>query len=381
MSAARPWTVFARPAEATPSAPLEAPGRRRGGAGSGRHLYLSPALRADRSGEVIGERYELVERLGSGGMSEVYRARFLATRRTVALKLLDPIFAGEPEMIWRFRHEFLILANLEHPHLVRAHDMAITGAGEPYFTMEWIRGGSLEELLRRRARLDPAAAVALGRQLCGALAALHARGVIHRDVKPGNVLLEDAGPGGPRIKLCDLGIAKITAHYYLDTTLYMTPPAERLHTGRAMVLGTPGYLPPEAGEVAVDPRADVYALGVLLYRAVTGRMPHAAPHGAAQGDPPRRFAALDLEALPPADLEEVILAALAPASARYQTIAEVDEALASLAIAPTIGWGVDLPRGGKARRSRARRRRRAPGRPTRRCPNGPVLQDMDDRRR
>ncbi len=247
-------------------------------------------------------------------MAEVYAARFLASRRQVAIKLLDPHLVGDPGLIARFRHEFLILTRVAHPHLIRAVDMAMTADAQPYFTMELIRGESLEERLRRVGRIGARAAIELGLQLCGAIAALHRAGVIHRDVKPSNILLAPC-TAGLDSRLIDLGIAWLSPTYYADTDPYMTPPEARVDTGRGLLLGTPGYTPPEAGYRRCGPTHDVFALGVLLYRAVTGRMPFAAPYGACDGQAPRTFAELglgtQLDDPPSAALEEVLLAALA----------------------------------------------------------------------
>ncbi|MCB9703342.1 MAG: serine/threonine protein kinase [Myxococcales bacterium] len=353
------WTIFRRPADADELDIDAAPpwtiagGRasRPRGPGPARPwppaLAWPPARRRDRSGELVSGRYELLRRIGSGGMAEVYAARFLASRRDVALKLLDPVLVGDLELVSRFRHEFLILSRIHNRHLIRAHDMAVTDDGIPYYTMDLIRGGALDEHLRGGRRLGLAAVIALGRQLCRAVAALHRGGVIHRDLKPANVLLA----GGPRVidaRVIDLGIARLTPAYRAETQPYMTPPASRLCTGRGVILGTPGYTPPEAGEGPSGPIHDVFALGVLLYRAATGRMPFAAAHGALEGEAPRRFAELDVPP-PPAALEEILLAALAPPRSR---IASVDELAGELELAARLLGGDE--------RSGARRRRAGP---------------------
>ena len=263
-------------------------------------------------------------------MGEVYAARFLASRRQVAVKLLDPHLAGDPELIARFRHEYLILTRVAHPHLVRAIDMAVTDDGQPYFTMELIRGETLEQRLTKVRRMSARETIELGLQLCGATSALHRAGVIHRDIKPTNVLLCDT-PAGLDARLIDLGIAWLSPAYYADTDPYMTPPGARVETGRGLLLGTPGYTPPEAGHRRCGPVHDVFALGVLLYRAATGRMPFAAPYGACDGQEPRPFAELGLASPPPAGLEEVLLTALALRPG--DRLRDVDELAAELTCA------------------------------------------------
>ncbi|MCA9663297.1 MAG: protein kinase, partial [Myxococcales bacterium] len=273
--------------------------------------------------------------LGAGGMADVYAARFLASRRKVAVKLLDPLLAGDLELVARFRHEFLILTRVRHRHLVPAVDMAVTADGQPYFTLELIRGPTLEQRLRAAGSLPAPAVIELGRQLCDATAALHRAGVIHRDIKPTNVLLAEAGdPSAIDARLIDLGIAWLTPDYYADTDPYMTPPGGRMATRRGQLLGTPGYTPPEAGRGPSAPTRDVFALGVLLYRALTGRMPFAAPYAELADQAPRPFAALRLAAAPPAALEEVLLAALSPDPRARLPRAE--------ALAEELEWAADL---------------------------------------
>lgn len=340
MHARAQWTIFRRPenpSEPTlppftlPAGPRPLPKARRRSEPaeeSQNALAWPSAPRPDLSGEVLNGRYELLSRLGSGGMGEVYVARFLASRRQVAIKLLDPLLASDPELVARFRHEYLILTRVHHRHLIRAVDMAVSAEGQPYFTMERVHGPTLEQHLRSVGRLSPAQVIEIGRQLCSAVSALHRAGVIHRDIKPTNVLLAASagprvhpGPGAARtnaldLRLIDLGIAWLSPLYYADTDPYMTPPAARVDTGHGVLLGTPGYTPPEAGRHRCGPAHDVFALGVLLYRALTGHMPFAAPYAALDGEFARPFAALGLSNPPPAALEQVLLAALAPAPQR-----------------------------------------------------------------
>lgn len=324
-----PWTLPGRPGPLAPPRPRSARSRDENGA-ERRRIAWPSAPRPERSGDVLSGRYELISRIGSGGMGEVYAARFLASRRQVAVKLLDPHLAGDPELVARFRHEYLILTRVAHPHLVRAIDMAVTDDGQPYFTMELIRGETLEQRLTKVGRMGAQETIELGLQLCGATSALHRAGVIHRDIKPTNVLLCDT-PAGLDARLIDLGIAWLSPAYYADTDPYMTPPAARVETGRGLLLGTPGYTPPEAGHRRCGPVHDVFALGVLLYRAATGRMPFAAPYGACDGQEPRPFAELGIASPPPAGLEEVLLTALALRPG--DRLRDVDELAAELACA------------------------------------------------
>ena len=200
-----------------------------------------------RPGDIVGDRFELELSAGSGGMGEVFRARDRTTDATVAVKFLLDESARE---VARFAREAQVLAELHHPRIVQyvAHD--VTPTGEPYLVMEWLEG---EHLLSRllRGRLTVAESVALVTHVADALAAAHARGVVHRDLKPTNLFLE--GHKIDRVKLLDFGIA------HLRDVTRMT------QTG--MLVGTPGYMAPEQARSgqAIDARADVFALGCVLF--------------------------------------------------------------------------------------------------------------------
>ncbi|MCP5527367.1 MAG: protein kinase [Verrucomicrobiales bacterium] len=201
--------------------------------------------------------YELLEELGRGGMGVVHRARQLAPPRLVALKLLDVGPAGRAEAFRRFERESHLIAGLEHPNIVRLYGVG-EASGHPYFALELVDGESLETLARR-GPLPVGQAVRLLTGIAGAVAHAHARRVIHRDLKPANVLIDTQGE--PRVT--DFGVAR-----RLDTDASLTL------TGQ--VLGTPGYLAPEqlrGDQAPAAPTADVYSLGAILYRLLTGRPP------------------------------------------------------------------------------------------------------------
>jgi serine/threonine-protein kinase len=199
------------------------------------------------------------DELGAGGMGRVFRARDERLGRAVAVKVLRPESAGDPDFRARFSREARTLAQLEHPGIVTLYDFGTAPGGDIFLVMQLVPGGSLAE----RGPLPLPEAVALARELSAALAYAHSRGVVHRDIKPENVLLGEDG----RPKLSDFGIARIV------------DPArdERPLTRPSVVLGTPGYLAPEARAGApVDARMDVYALGAVLFFALTGRHPDGA---------------------------------------------------------------------------------------------------------
>jgi eukaryotic-like serine/threonine-protein kinase len=211
----------------------------------------------DVIGEVIAGRYELEELTGSGGMSRVYRARDNQLGRRVAVKILHERYADEPEYVERFRREALAVARLNHPNIVTVIDRGETD-GLQYIVFEHVEGEDLKRLVTRTGPLPVRRAVELAIQVGRALSFAHAHGVVHRDVKPQNVLLRDGSA-----KVTDFGIAR-AEHLALD--------AEDTDTGT--VLGTGDYVSPEQarGERATE-QSDIYSLGALLYELLTGRVP------------------------------------------------------------------------------------------------------------
>ena len=210
----------------------------------------------------LSGRYEIGDRLGSGGMSNVYRATDRTLERTVAVKILAEHLSDDERFVERFRREALAVAKLIHPNIVQVYDTGIDD-GRHYIVMEFVEGRSGAQILQRQGPLDPHAAAEAGIQACAGLDYAHRRGIIHRDVKPGNLMLV-GGPlgGGPlTVKLTDFGIARA-----LEQTRI---------TQVGSVVGTAAYLSPEQvrGEEAT-PATDVYALGVVLYQFLTGRLPY-----------------------------------------------------------------------------------------------------------
>src|SRR4051794_18502800 len=201
-------------------------------------------------------RYELRGRLGRGGMATVYRAHDAVLGRDVALKVLAAHFAEDEAFRARFLREAKLAARVTHPNVVQVYDAGVDERG-PFIAMELVEGEPLGEELARRGRLGPEEVVSLGLQLCGALEATHAAGLVHRDVKPQNVLLT----ADRTAKLSDFGIAR-------------AEDATRL-TEHGSVLGTAAYLAPEQARGGrVTPATDLYGLGVVLYEALAGRRPH-----------------------------------------------------------------------------------------------------------
>jgi serine/threonine protein kinase len=202
-------------------------------------------------------RYEILERLAATELSAVYKGRDPATGEHVAVKLASPATAGKPLLLKRFRQEFTIIKGLSHPHLIRALAFG-THADAPYMVLEYVDGTSLGDRIVREGRLPEPEAVRIVAQVAEALHYAHQRHVIHRDVKPDNVLLTADGEA----KLADLGLAKDC-----DSEEHLTRPSSGL--------GTPNYMSPEQFSDAkhAGPRCDVYSLGATLYHAVTGEIP------------------------------------------------------------------------------------------------------------
>ena len=183
-------------------------------------------------GRVLGRRYALGARVGVGGMGQVYRARDRVLERTVAVKVLSAASTDDLELVARFGREARAAAALNHPNIVTVFDSGAHGDLQ-YLVMEYVQGQSLAGLLRQEGVLEPRRAADVGRQLCQALVAAHAAGLVHRDITPGNVLVDPAG----LVKVADFGIAKLAA----ATTM----------TGDGILLGTAAYLAPE--QARADP--------------------------------------------------------------------------------------------------------------------------------
>jgi serine/threonine-protein kinase len=265
--------------------------------------------------QVLGERYEIGGVLGRGGMAEVHRGRDLRLGREVAVKVLRSDLARDPSFQVRFRREAQASASLNHPAIVAVYDTGedrtSTGA-TPYIVMEYVEGETLRDVLRREGHLSPERAMSLSADICGALDFSHRNGIVHRDVKPGNVMITPQGT----VKVMDFGIARAVS----DSAATMT--------STAAVIGTAQYLSPEqARGESVDARSDVYSLGCMLYELVTGAPPFT-------GDSPVAVAyqhvredpklPSSINPLIPAELDAILLKAMSknPAN-RYQSAADM----------------------------------------------------------
>jgi beta-lactam-binding protein with PASTA domain/tRNA A-37 threonylcarbamoyl transferase component Bud32 len=256
-------------------------------------------------GRVFSNRYEIQRELAQGGMAEVYLGHDRLLDRPVAVKALFPEYAREPSFVERFRREAQAAANLNNSNIVGIYDWG-QEAGTYYIVMEYVEGRSLRDLIRSEGPLDANQAAEIAAEMASALAFAHRAGVVHRDVKPGNVLLTRAG----NVKVTDFGIARAGTGDGLTQT--------------GSVMGTATYFSPEQAQgLAVDGRSDVYSLGVVLYEMVTGVVPFT-------GDSPVAVAYKHVREEPmapsqrnpdvPTDLEQIVLTALAKdPDDRYQT--------------------------------------------------------------
>ncbi len=240
---------------------LEAPARHPSSAGTvgGMRASNPAALARLEPGARIEGRFELRRLLGAGAMGAVYLARDLELDEDVALKILPALLAGDETATRRFINEIRLARRISHPNVVRTHDVG-RWSGGLFLTMEYVPGRTLREELDARGRLPAGEAVALAAQLLEALVAAHGAGVIHRDIKPQNLLLDATGA----LKVLDFGIA------------VMQGSSGQL-TEAGLVVGTPAYMAPEQlmGE-PLTPAADIYAVGVVLYEALGGALPYAA---------------------------------------------------------------------------------------------------------
>lgn len=227
---------------------------------------------------------EILELLGKGGMGAVYKARQPGLDRLVAVKILPPDVSHDPAFAERFTREARALARLSHPHIVAVHDFGQTD-GLYYFVMEYVDGANLRQAIHA-GRMTPKDALAIVPQICEALQFAHEEGIVHRDVKPENILIDRRG----RVKIADFGLAKLLGHEQPDHGL----------TATHQVMGTLRYMAPEQmqGSKQVDHRADIYSLGVVFYELLTGELP------IGRFAPPSKKVQIDVR------LDEVVLRAL-----------------------------------------------------------------------
>jgi len=269
-------------------------------------------------GTVLNGRYEILEKLGGGGMAVVYKARDVYLSRPVSLKVLRPQFSHDAEFLARFRREAQAVASLSHPNIVSLYDVGEDGDVR-YLVMEYVEGVTLKDRIAEKGPLPPAEAVRIAVEILDALEHAHSRRVIHRDIKPHNILLDRFD----KVKVTDFGIARALN----GTTL--------VHTGN--IVGSAYYFSPEQAQGRIsDERSDLYSVGVVLYEMLTGRVPF-------QGESPVAVALKHVQEEPvppshinpqvPPGLDQVVARALAKdPSRRYQSAAEFRRDLLSVGL-------------------------------------------------
>ncbi|MDW8361968.1 MAG: serine/threonine-protein kinase [Myxococcales bacterium] len=297
--------------------------------------YESAPAGTVTAGTTLAGRYAIERLLGQGGMAEVYAAHDRATGRSVAIKLLRREVAGNAEAVERLRREGAVLASLRHPSIVAIETYGQLEDGRLFLVMERLHGETLGARMRRLGPLQPPMLVPIVQDAVAALAAAHARGVIHRDLKPDNLFLVETEER-PVVKLLDFGISKVVGDSRITAT--------------GEVLGTPRYMAPEQlrAEPDLDARTDVYAMGVVLFEALAGTSPFLAPTPSEllvailQGrHPPLRSFRPDL----PEAIEAVVARAMARTrEARFSSIEELGQAFVRAARGSVIAPATSSPR-------------------------------------
>ncbi len=287
--------------------------------------------------QLLDGRYQIERLLGDGGMARVYLGRDLRLNRPVAIKIPHPHLMTDPDFLARFRHEAHAAAMVSHPNLVDVYDVGQDG-DQHYIVMEYVAGSTLKQLINREAPFAIPRAVRIGEQIARGLHAAHRAGLIHRDIKPQNIIVTDDG----QVRITDFGVAKS----HLSTAM----------TETGITLGTVDYIAPEQAQGRpATPQSDIYALGVVLYEMLTGRLPFtgdtpvavAMKHISEPPPPPRRY-----NPQIPAALEAIILRALAKDPAlRQRSALELAEELRSyeqlVTQATVINPGVEPPAQGR----------------------------------
>ncbi|MFB0564307.1 MAG: protein kinase, partial [Candidatus Aminicenantaceae bacterium] len=267
-------------------------------------------------GTTFAGRYEIIEELGKGGMGKVYRVEDKKIKEEVALKLIKPEVASDKKTIERFSNELKMARKIAHRNVCRMYDLG-EKKGTHYITMEYVPGEDLKSSIRRMGPLTPGKTLFIAKQVCEGLAEAHRLGVVHRDLKPQNIMIDKDG----NARIMDFGIARTVKGKGL--------------TGAGVMVGTPEYMSPEQAEVKeVDQRSDIYSLGVILYEMVTGRVPF-------EGETPLGIAMKHKSEMPPdpmkinaqvpSDLSRVILRCLEKdKEKRYQSAGEVSSDLVNI---------------------------------------------------
>ena len=270
------------------------------------HRPATPVLSV---GKVLGGRYEILQKLGEGGMGAVYKAQDQEVNRLVALKVIRPELAANPEILYRFKQELVLARQITHKNVVRIYDLG-EAEGMKFITMEYVDGEDIKTSLRNSGKLAPAEAVNIMQQVCRALDACHSEGVIHRDLKPSNIMRDKSG----KVLVMDFGLAHSAEGGGLTQT--------------GIVLGTLEYMSPEQGQgMELGPASDIYSAGLIFYELLTGKAAYEAPSAMAnllKRTQERAIAVSTVEKTVPRALSAIVSRCIEPKSVdRYQNVAEL----------------------------------------------------------
>jgi serine/threonine protein kinase len=268
------------------------------------------------TGSTFARRYQIIEELGRGGMGRVYKAVDTEVNEKIALKLIKPEIAADKKTIERFRNELKFARKIRHKNVCQMYDLS-KEEGSYYITMEFVPGDDLKSLIRRMGRLSPGQAITITKQVCDGLAEAHKLGVVHRDLKPQNIMIDQDG----NARIMDFGIARSLEGKGI--------------TGAGVMIGTPDYMSPEQVEgKETDQRSDIYSLGVILYEMVIGQAPFEGDTPFTIGIKHKSEAPKDPKELNPQipdDLSRIILSCLEKEKdSRYQSADELRSELKAL---------------------------------------------------
>ena len=290
-------------------------------------------------GSLAAGRYRVLKLLGEGGMGQVYLAEHVAIEKRVALKVLRAEYASKGDIVTRFQQEAISASRIKHPNVLDVFDFGQLENGCFFLAMEFLEGNDLADELTRRRVMSAASGIRIAMQICRALAAAHANGVVHRDMKPENVFLQRTADGEEIVKIVDFGIAQLRSK---DAAVVET---KRRLTRTGMIFGTPEYMAPEqAGGKHADLRSDIYSVGIIMYEMFTGAVPFTgetflgvlAKH---LSDPTPSMHAVYPEISISASLQDVIMRALAKdPNARYQTMLELAQGISASTDAAALGY-------------------------------------------
>ncbi|HYP75541.1 MAG TPA: serine/threonine-protein kinase [Polyangiaceae bacterium] len=295
-------------------------------------------------GTLAAGRYRILKLLGEGGMGQVYLAEHVAIEKRVALKILRAEFAAKGDIVTRFQQEAISASRIKHPNVLDVFDFGQLENGRFFLAMEFLEGNDLADELSRRRVLDAASGIRISMQMCRALAAAHANGVVHRDMKPENVFLQRTGDGEEIVKIVDFGIAQLRSK---DAEIVQT---KRRLTRTGMIFGTPEYMAPEqAGGKHADPRSDIYSVGIIMYEMFTGAVPFTgdtflgvlAKH---LSDPTPLMTTIYPDVSVSSSLQGVIMRALEKdPTVRFQTMLDFAQAISASTDAAALGYRPIVP--------------------------------------